>query len=106
VQVSPPCAAEFKGYVPVLQTEVWQGLQPAKQRAGEREGVLRVMAAPHRSSPVAVVPPASLRSQLDHDQGDQGGGKAAGCHKRQELDYGGHRHTVRPSSRTSFHKTF
>jgi hypothetical protein len=45
-----------------------------------------------------VAPPASLRSQLDHDQGDQGDGKAAGCHKRQDLDYGGHRHTVRPSS--------
>jgi hypothetical protein len=53
-----------------------------------------------------VEPLASLRSQLDYDQGDQSGDKAAGSHKRQELDYGGHRHTVRPSSRTSFHKTF
>jgi hypothetical protein len=29
VQVSPPCAAEFKGNVPVLQTEAWQVLKPA-----------------------------------------------------------------------------
>jgi hypothetical protein len=42
---------------------------------------------------------ASLRSQLDHDQSNQGGDKSAGTHKRQGLDYGGHRHMVRPSSR-------
>jgi DNA-binding XRE family transcriptional regulator len=57
VLIAPPCAAEFKGNVPVLQTEAWQGLKAAKHeqliksglvkieprwgRAGEREGVLR-----------------------------------------------------------------
>jgi hypothetical protein len=30
VQVSPPVAAEFKGNVPVVQTEIWQGLKPAE----------------------------------------------------------------------------
>jgi hypothetical protein len=37
VHVSPPCAAEFKGDVPVLQTEVWQGMRPAR-----RESLLKV----------------------------------------------------------------
>jgi hypothetical protein len=60
----------------------------------------------HRWSPVAVVPLASPRSQLGYDQGDQYGDKAAGSHKRQELDYGWHRHAVRLSSRTSLHKNF
>jgi hypothetical protein len=42
VQVSPPCAAEFKGNVPVLQTEVWQGLKPAKQEKLIESGLISI----------------------------------------------------------------
>jgi hypothetical protein len=39
VQVSPPVAAEFKGNVPALQTEIWQALKPAKQ---SKNGLIKI----------------------------------------------------------------
>jgi hypothetical protein len=42
VQVSPPAAAEFKGNVPVVQTEAWQALKPAEQRAQVKSGLIKV----------------------------------------------------------------
>src|SRR5258707_6777370 len=42
VQVSPPCAAEFKGNVPVLQTEVWQALKPAKHEQLITLGLIKI----------------------------------------------------------------
>ena len=42
VQVSPPCAAEFKGNVPVLQTEVWQALKPAKHEQLIKSGLVKI----------------------------------------------------------------
>ena len=41
VQVSPPAAAEFKGNVPVLQTEIWQGLKPAKHEQMIKLGLIK-----------------------------------------------------------------
>src|SRR5271170_328225 len=42
VQVSPPVAAEFKGNVPVLQTEIWQGLKPAKHEQLVKLGLIKI----------------------------------------------------------------
>ena len=42
VQVSPPVAAEFKGNAPVLQTEVWQGLKPAKHEQLLKLGLIKI----------------------------------------------------------------
>jgi hypothetical protein len=42
VQVSPPCAAEFKGNVPVVQTEVWQGLKAARQKKLIDDGLIAI----------------------------------------------------------------
>jgi hypothetical protein len=42
VQVSPPVAAEFKGNVPVIQTEAWQGLKPAEQKAHVKSGLVKI----------------------------------------------------------------
>src|SRR5271154_2138602 len=42
VQVSPPVAAEFKGNVPVLQTEVWQALRPAKHEQLIKLGLIKI----------------------------------------------------------------
>jgi hypothetical protein len=42
VQVSPPCAAEFKGNVPVLQTEIWQGLKPTKHEQLVKMGLIKI----------------------------------------------------------------
>jgi hypothetical protein len=42
VQVSPPVAAEFKGNVPVLQTEVWQDLKPAKHEQLVKLGLIKI----------------------------------------------------------------
>src|SRR5277367_2793017 len=42
VQVSPPVAAEFKGNVPVLQTEIWQGLKPAKHEQLIKLGLIKI----------------------------------------------------------------
>jgi len=42
VQVSPPVAAEFKGNVPVTQTEVWQGLKPSRQEQLIKSGLIKI----------------------------------------------------------------
>jgi hypothetical protein len=42
VNVSPPCAAEFKGNVPVLQTEAWQALKPAKHEQLIKSGLVKI----------------------------------------------------------------
>src|SRR5271169_2698290 len=42
VQVSPPCAAEFKGNTPVLQTEAWQALKPAKHEQLIKSGLVKI----------------------------------------------------------------
>src|SRR5271155_3978360 len=42
VQVSPPVPAEFKGNVPVLQTEIWQALKPAKHEQLVKVGLIKV----------------------------------------------------------------
>jgi hypothetical protein len=42
VQVSPPVAAEFKGNVPVLQTEAWQALKPAKHESLMKIGLIKI----------------------------------------------------------------
>jgi hypothetical protein len=42
VQVSPPVAAEFQGNIPLLQTEVWQGLKPAKHDQLIKLGLIKI----------------------------------------------------------------
>jgi hypothetical protein len=42
VQVSPPVAPEFKGNVPVVQTEVWQALKPAKHEQLTKLGLIKI----------------------------------------------------------------
>ena len=42
VHVSPPCAAEFKGNVPVLQTEAWQALKSAKHEQLIKSGLVKI----------------------------------------------------------------
>jgi hypothetical protein len=42
VQVSPPVAAEFKGNVPALQTEIWQALKPAKHERLLKTGLIKI----------------------------------------------------------------
>jgi hypothetical protein len=42
VQVSPPVAAEFKGNVPVVQTEIWQALKPAKHEQLTKLGLIKI----------------------------------------------------------------
>jgi hypothetical protein len=42
VQVSPPVAAEFKGNVPVVQTEIWQALKPAKHEQLIKLGLIKI----------------------------------------------------------------
>jgi hypothetical protein len=41
-QVSPPVAVEFKGNVPVLQTEIRQGLKPAKHEQLIKLGLIKI----------------------------------------------------------------
>jgi hypothetical protein len=50
VRVSPPVAAEFKGNVPVVQTEAWQALKPAEQKAHVKGGLIKVEAHWGRAS--------------------------------------------------------
>jgi hypothetical protein len=42
VQVSPPVAAEFKGNVPVVQTEIWQAVKPAKHEQLIKLGLIKI----------------------------------------------------------------
>ena len=42
VHVSPPVAAEYKGDVPVLQTEIWQALRPAKHEQLVKLGLIKI----------------------------------------------------------------
>jgi hypothetical protein len=42
VQVSPPVAAEFKGAVPVVQTEIWPSLKPAKHEQLIKLGLIKI----------------------------------------------------------------
>lgn len=44
VRVSPPVAAEFKGDVPVIQSEAWLALQPRDQKRHQKEwpGLVKV----------------------------------------------------------------
>lgn len=50
VNVSPPCAAEFKGNTPVIVTEAWQGLKPGEQKAHVKSGLIRIEAQWGRAS--------------------------------------------------------
>jgi hypothetical protein len=50
VQVSGAVAAEFKGDVPVIQTEVWQKLSPAERKLRGRGGLIKVEAQWGRAS--------------------------------------------------------
>jgi hypothetical protein len=38
----PPCAAEFEGNLPAIQTEAWQGPKPAEQRAHVESGLVKI----------------------------------------------------------------
>lgn len=42
VSASGAIAAEFKGNVPVVQTEAWNGLKPAERKAHEKSGLIRI----------------------------------------------------------------
>jgi hypothetical protein len=42
VAVAPPAAAEFKGNIPILQTEVWQALKPAKHEQLLKIGLVKI----------------------------------------------------------------
>lgn len=42
VQASGEVAAEFKGNVPVIQTEAWQALKPAEQKAHVKSGLVKI----------------------------------------------------------------
>jgi hypothetical protein len=42
VSASGAVAAEFKGDVPVIQTEAWQGLKPAEQKAHVKSGLVKI----------------------------------------------------------------
>ena len=42
VSASGSVAAEFKGNVPVIQTEIWLGLKPAERKDLEKRGVVKV----------------------------------------------------------------
>jgi hypothetical protein len=44
VQVSPPVAAEFKGDVPVIQTDAWLALVPKDQKRHQKEwpGLIKI----------------------------------------------------------------
>jgi hypothetical protein len=55
VQVSPPVAAEFKGDVPVLQTEIWKGLKPAKHEQLMKLGLIKIEAQWGRASSGRIV---------------------------------------------------
>jgi hypothetical protein len=44
VSVSPAQAAEFKGNVPVIQTEAWLELKPAERKDLEKRGLVKVKA--------------------------------------------------------------
>jgi hypothetical protein len=50
VSASGAVAAEFKGDVPVIQTETWQGLKPAEQKACCEERAREDRAAVGRAS--------------------------------------------------------
>src|SRR5271155_4243556 len=54
VQVSPPVAAEFKGNVPVLQTEIWQALKPAKHEQLVKLGLIKIEPQRGRASGARV----------------------------------------------------
>ena len=43
VAVAPPAAAEFKGDVPQIQTEIWQGMKPAEQKALVKTGIVKIV---------------------------------------------------------------
>lgn len=42
VAVAGPVAAEFKGNVPVIQTEAWLALKPAEKKDLEKRGVVAI----------------------------------------------------------------
>lgn len=42
VKVAPGHAAEFKGDVPVIQTEAWQSLTPAKREQLQKSGLIKI----------------------------------------------------------------
>ncbi len=42
VQVSGAVAAEFKGDVPVIQTEAWQALSPSERKLRARGGLIKI----------------------------------------------------------------
>lgn len=42
VAVAPPQAAEFKGDVPQIQTEIWQGMKPTEQKALIKTGLVKI----------------------------------------------------------------
>jgi hypothetical protein len=50
VQVSPPVAAEWKGDVPVIQTEAWQKLKPAKIESLVKSGLVKIQGLWGRAS--------------------------------------------------------
>jgi hypothetical protein len=50
VYVSPPCAAEFKGDVPVLQTVVWQNMNSGKRQPLIKLGLIKIEAQWGRAS--------------------------------------------------------
>jgi hypothetical protein len=50
VQVSGAVAAEFKGDVPVIQTEVWQALSTAERKMRARGGLIKIEAQWGRAS--------------------------------------------------------
>ena len=42
VKVAPGYAAEFKGDLPVVQTEAWRALTPAERKAHEKSGLIKI----------------------------------------------------------------
>jgi hypothetical protein len=67
VRVSPPVAAEFKGNVPVVQTEAWQALKPAEQRAQVKSGLIKVEPTRHRVTSVSPAYAASTRHRVTRE---------------------------------------
>lgn len=42
VAVAPGHSAEFKGDIPVIQTEAWNGLKPAERKRLEKSGLIAI----------------------------------------------------------------
>jgi hypothetical protein len=61
--VPPPVAAEFKGNVPVVQTEIWQALKPAKHEQLIKFGLIKITPQWSRASGGPVTVKNVLRSR-------------------------------------------